>query len=206
VQISEEELIRRAQRGDSDAFCLLANNYQRRVFSLALHYCRHRQDAEDLTQEVWLKAYRAINSFRGESRFYTWLRQIMINTFLNYKRATMITAGGEAAFVNIDFIDDGEQMSKLIIDRRENIEESLDKKILLAAVSQALGELTAQERFIFLLKHREGMTYDEIASALNCTAGTVKKSLFRAILKLRQHLGVKADAENLAPFATGELC
>ena len=80
---SETELIRLAQSGDSDAFCRLARRYERRIYSLALYYCRSTHDAEDLSQEAWLKAYRNIQSFRGEASFYTWLRQITINAFLN---------------------------------------------------------------------------------------------------------------------------
>ena len=84
---SEEELIRQAQRAESDAFCALAARYERRIHSLAFHYCRASEDAEDLSQEVWLRAYQAIGTFRGESSFYTWLRRITINCFLNHRRA-----------------------------------------------------------------------------------------------------------------------
>ena len=83
---SESDLVRHAQAGDTEAFCTLARAYERRLFVLALHYCRDCHDAEDLSQEVWLKAFRALKSFRGESSFYTWLRHIMINTFLNHRR------------------------------------------------------------------------------------------------------------------------
>ena len=87
-----------------------------------------------------------------------------------------------------------------------SVEESMNDKILVEKVMQALGELTAQQRLIFLLKHREGMTYDEIAASLGCSAGTVKKSLFRAVSKLRERLGISAEADSYAPFVTGEGC
>lgn len=87
-----------------------------------------------------------------------------------------------------------------------SVEESLNDKILVEKVMRALGELTSQQRLIFLLKHREGMTYDEIATSLGCSAGTVKKSLFRAVLKLRERLGISAEADSYAPFVTGEGC
>ena len=80
---SEEELIKRAQAGEANAFCLLAEAYERRIYSLAFHYTRERQDAEDLSQEVWLKAYAALATFRYESTFYTWLRKITINCFIS---------------------------------------------------------------------------------------------------------------------------
>jgi RNA polymerase sigma-70 factor (ECF subfamily) len=202
---SETELIRLAQAGDSEAFCRIARHYERRIYSLALHYCRSSHDAEDLSQEAWLKAYRSIKSFRGESSFYTWLRQITINTFLNYKRRTKML---DKQIVSSDRegSDSLEELSGLERGRALSVEESINNKILVEKVVQALGELTPQQRLIFLLKHREGMTYDEIAAAIGCSTGTVKKSLFRAVLKLRERLGISVEAGSYAPFATGEGC
>ncbi|HJQ68882.1 MAG TPA: sigma-70 family RNA polymerase sigma factor [Blastocatellia bacterium] len=193
---SENELIRLAQLGDGEAFCQLARRYERRIFSLALHYCRSAHDAEDLSQEAWLKAYRSLQSFRGESSFYTWVRQITINTFLNHKRRTKM--------LDKEIITTDEEA--LESRHARGVEESLNDKILVEKVMQALGELTSQQRLIFLLKHREGMTYDEIAASLGCSAGTVKKSLFRAVLKLRERLGISVEADSYAPFVTGEGC
>ena len=193
---SENELIRLAQSGDGEAFCQLARRYERRIFSLALHYCRSAHDAEDLSQEAWLKAYRNIQSFRGESSFYTWVRQITINTFLNYKR--------RAKMLDEEVITtDPEGLESR---HSRSVEERLNDKILVEKVMRALGELTSQQRLIFLLKHREGMTYDEIARSLGCSAGTVKKSLFRAVLKLRERLGISDEADSYAPLVTGEGC
>jgi RNA polymerase sigma factor (sigma-70 family) len=84
---NESELISQAREGDTDAFCRLAERYQRRIYALAAHYCQDAHDAEDLSQEVWLRAYKAIHGFRAESSFYTWLRQITINCFLNDRRS-----------------------------------------------------------------------------------------------------------------------
>ena len=99
---SENELIRRAQGGDVEAFCRLARDYERRVYALALHFCRRPEDAEDLSQEVWLKAYRSVGSFRAQSSFYTWLRQITVNTFLNHKRAMTYTLDSEKTTVKME--------------------------------------------------------------------------------------------------------
>ena len=202
---SEIELIRLAQSGDSDAFCDLARRYERRIYSLALYYCRSSHDAEDLSQEAWLKAYRHIQSFRGESSFYTWLRQITINTFLNYKRRTrmldkeIITTEAEGHYLV-------EQVSGLDASRAINVEEGINNKLLAEKVMQALGELTSRQRLTFLLKYREEMTYDEIADALGCSAGTVKKTLFRVVLKLRERIGINIEAASYAPTATPEGC
>src|SRR5918912_210738 len=83
----EPELIARARGGDREAFCALAALYERRIYTLARYYCRNAHDAEDLAQEVWLRAFRALADFRGEASFYTWLRRITVHTFLNYARA-----------------------------------------------------------------------------------------------------------------------
>src|SRR6185369_12988004 len=87
VSESDSDLVRRAQAEDIDAFCLLAERYARRIHLLASHYCRNPQDAEDLSQEVWLKAYQALQTFRFDSSFFTCLRRITINAFLNHRRS-----------------------------------------------------------------------------------------------------------------------
>src|SRR5882762_7529306 len=110
LSISEDDLIRRAQSADMDAFCLLAQKFERRIYSLALHYCHNHQDAEDLSQEVWLKTYQALNTFKGESSFYTWLRKITINCFLNHQRARSFRWRGETTavqFLGTDLIEAG---------------------------------------------------------------------------------------------------
>jgi RNA polymerase sigma-70 factor, ECF subfamily len=176
---SEDELIQRAQHGDRDAFCTLARVYQRRVYALALQFTRNAVDAEDLSQEVWLKAYRALDGFRGEASFYTWLRQIAIHTLLNQQR-THFWGLGKRGRVSLDDIE-----------LPHTIERDLHDQLLVEQVLHALDELTPRERLIFLLKHREGMTYDEIASSCGVSVGTIKKALFRTVTKLREQLGIK---------------
>lgn len=195
---SENELIRRAQGGDLEAFCLLAREYERRVYALALHYCRRPEDAEDLSQEVWLKAFKALASFRFESSFYTWLRRIMVNSFLNHRRSTMMTRENEKTVVRLDSLEDLTEEPALTAAHGET-ENGFHKKILAERVLSALGELTEQQRFIFLLKHREGMTCQEIADVSGCSVGSVKKSLFRSLEKLRASFGIGADEQVAQP-------
>lgn len=208
---SESELIESARWGDAEAFCVLARGYERRIFSLAFHYTRDPHDAEDLSQEVWIKAYKGLKGFRGDSSFYTWLRQITINSFLNYKRGGWLrrTGGHGSSAVEMSF-DDQEALdyanSLAIRNRASDLEDEIQRKMLVERVVQALGELTAQQRLIFLLKHHEGMTYEEISRDLGCSVGTIKKSLFRAVLKLRQHLGVTLQQVELVECAAGENC
>src|SRR6186997_354686 len=97
----DTDLIKRAQAADIDAFCRLAERYARRIYLLASHYCRNAQDAEDLSQEVWLKAYQAVRTFRSDSSFYTWLRRITINTFLNHRRSSFFRSHGQTMAVQL---------------------------------------------------------------------------------------------------------
>lgn len=202
--IQEDKLIERAQEGDQEAFCLLARSYQRRIYALALHYTRDPHEAEDLSQEVWLKAYRAIGGFRGEAGFYTWLRRITVNTFLNHQREmkTMYSSGKKA--FRLGELVSLEELGLTPAEPRQAPEERLQQQMMVEKVMEGLSELTAQQRLIFLLKHREGMTYDEIARACAVSTGTVKKALFRAINRLREYLGVKFSATEDVSYAARE--
>ena len=183
---SDTELIKRAQAQDLDAFCLLAERYARRIHLLASHYCQNTQDAEDLSQEVWLKAYQAVQTFRFDSSFYTWLRRITINTFLNHRRSNFFQRRGHTTVVQllqIDSDDSGE-----LVGSSSASPENIYNKLLFENVVNALAELTPSQRLAFLLRHYEGMSYDEIANAMNCSTGTAKKGVWRAIAKLRARL------------------
>lgn len=192
VTDTEAELIKRAQSADTEAFCQLAARYERRIYLLALHYCHHPQDAEDLSQEVWLKAYQALGTFRSESGFYTWLRRITINCFLNHRRARRYRWRGETTDVTLSGLDAMEGAENLA--PASNSEMNLHNRILAEKVLRALSELTPSQRLIFLLKHHEGMTYQEISREVGCSTGTAKKSVSRAIAKLRQHLNVDVQS------------
>jgi RNA polymerase sigma-70 factor (ECF subfamily) len=179
VTDSETDLIRRAQTHDSDAFCLLAERHSRRIYLLAFHYCHNAQDAEDLSQEVWLKAYQALPGFRSDSSFYTWLRRITINTFLNHQRSSPSKPDGQTTLGT-----DAEVAAVF------SSEHTIYNNVLFETVLNALAELTPSQRLIFLLRHYEGMSYEEIANAMNCSKGTAKKSVWRVLGKLRERLNV----------------
>ncbi len=196
--IQENELIELAQKGDHEAFCSLARSYQRRIYALALHYTRDPHEAEDLSQEVWLKAYKAIGGFRGEAGFYTWLRRITVNTFLNHERGMKaMYSSGKKAF-RLGELVSLDELGLTPAEPRHAPEERLQQQMMVEKVMEGLGELSAQQRLIFLLKHREGMTYEEIARACAVSTGTVKKALFRAVDRLRDYLGVKPSTGALA--------
>ena len=196
---SELNLIKRAQSADTEAFCELASRYERRIYSLALHYSDDPQDAEDLSQEVWLKAYQAIGQFRHESTFYTWIRRITINCFLNRQRTTFFRGRGMTGQLNE--IHDHKQQPAILL---PNVESTLNNRILFANVMRALAQLTPRQRLIFLLKHHEGMTYEEVAAAVGCSTGTAKKAVARALVKLREELSVDVQASECVPCAAGQ--
>ena len=173
---SETDLIKRAQAQDTDAFCLLAQRYARRIYLLAFHYCQSAQDAEDLSQEVWLKAYQALATFRADSSFYTWLRRITINSFLNHQRTNSIRIAEPET--NFDVGSD----------------ETVYSNALFRDVMEALAVLSTSQRLMFLLRHYEGMSYEEIGNAMGCSPGTAKKSVWRALGKLRAKFEVGDDA------------
>ncbi len=197
----ENELIKRAQAGDQEAFCLLARLYERRMYALALHFTRHPQDAEDLSQEVWLKAWRAIGTFRHEAGFYTWLRQIAINSLLNERRGKALRWNPEKKAMRLGELVSLDELGLSLAEPSHQPEESLHQRLMADQVLQALGELKPKERLIFLLKHREGMTYEEIAAACGASAGTIKKALFRTVTKLREGLGVRTEPADHARVA-----
>jgi RNA polymerase sigma-70 factor (ECF subfamily) len=200
----EQELIARAQAGDREAFCLLAEGYERRIYALALHFTRHPQDAEDLSQEVWLKAYRAISTFRGEAGFYTWLRRIAVNTLLNERRGKALKWDADKKAIRMGELVSLDELGLTIAEPAQAVEDALHQKLMADQVMQALNDLRPRERMIFLLKHREGMTYEEISRACNTSVGTIRKALFRTVSKLRQHLGIASEAAEIAPVVVGE--
>jgi RNA polymerase sigma-70 factor (ECF subfamily) len=189
---SDTELIKRAQAQDLDAFCLLAERYARRIHLLASHYCQNTQDAEDLSQEVWLKAYQAVQTFRFDSSFYTWLRRITINTFLNHRRSNFFRWRGNTTVVQLLQFDSNDS-GELVVSSSAS-PENIYNKLLFENVVNALAELTPSQRLAFLLRHYEGMSYDEIANAMNCSTGTAKKGVWRAITKLRARLSPDSTA------------
>jgi RNA polymerase sigma-70 factor (ECF subfamily) len=184
---NENELIKRAQNGDTASFCRLAEAYERRIYSLAFHYCRERQDAEDLSQEAWLKAYAALASYRHESSFYTWLRKITINCFLNHQRSSFFRSQRQ----NSEFVS--EATGDTEAHPASEFEATLQNRLVVEKVMQALADVTPKQRLMFLLKHHEGMTYEEIAKEFDCSLGTVKKSVSRTVTKLRDKLKVNEE-------------
>ena len=170
-------LVERAQHGDKHAFELLVSKYQRRLSRLLSRFIRDAGEVEDVAQEAFIKAYRALPSFRGESAFYTWLYRIGINTAKNY-----LVAMGRRAPTATEFdseeaegFEDGEQLRD--INTPENVMMS---KQIATTVNQTMERLPEELRTAITLREIEGLSYEEIATIMNCPIGTVRSRIFRA--------------------------
>ncbi|HQS57500.1 MAG: RNA polymerase sigma factor RpoE [Gallionellales bacterium 35-53-114] len=190
----DQQLVERAQRGDKHAFELLVSKYQRRLGRLISRFVRDSAEAEDVTQEAFIKAYRALPSFRGDSAFYTWLYRIGINTAKNYlvslgRRAptsTQFDAEESEDFEGSDLLHD--------VNTPENI---LMSKEVVGVVNATLLKLPEDLRTALTLREIEGLSYEEIAEIMSCPIGTVRSRIFRAretiATNLRPLLGTSID-------------
>ena len=182
----EADLIERAQRGEAEAFCGLASQHHRSLYILALKYSGNHHDAEDLMQDVMLNAYRAIHQFKGMSSFRTWLAKIMVNSFLNQKRKSDPLAPTKRP----DPIEEDFEPAFYTKNPGRHAERSVHDGLVMQQILQLLGAVPERQRLMFLMKHQEGMTCEEIAETMGTSVGTVKKTLFRVVDRLRQHFAL----------------
>ncbi len=190
----DHQLVERAQRGDKHAFELLVIKYQRKLARLLSRFIRDPGEVEDVTQEAFIKAYRALPTFRGESAFYTWLYRIGVNTAKNYlvamrRRApTMTEVNNEEA----EDIEEGQQLKDM-----NTPENELMSRQVAETVNLTLQELPEELRTAITLREIEGLSYEEIAQVMNCPIGTVRSRIFRAreaiAERLRPQLGTSKD-------------
>jgi RNA polymerase sigma-70 factor (ECF subfamily) len=184
----DDDLIREAQRGDRTAFDSLVRRYDQSVLRLALHMLGNEQDAQDVHQEAFLKAYRHIGNFRFECSFYTWLYRIVTNLCLDQLRRRKSRREDPATVID----SRGDEMDLLsnISDTRAmaNPARELDRKRMGECINQALDKLTPRERTVFELKHYQGLKLRTIGEMLSTTEETAKNTLFRATRKLRANL------------------
>lgn len=184
----EMDLIREAQAGNRAAFDALVRQYEHQVLRLALHLTGSEQDAEDIYQDAFLKAFRYIGNFRFECSFYTWIYRIVTNLCLDQLRRRKTRREDHAVVVDRS----GEEIDLLssVSDDRSfsNPARELDRKVLGERIQEALGKLTPRERMVFELKHYQGLRLRTIGDMLNTTEETAKNTLFRATKKLRAQL------------------
>jgi RNA polymerase sigma-70 factor (ECF subfamily) len=173
----DRQLVARAQRGDKQAFSLLVEKYQRKLARLLSRFIRDPAEVEDVTQEAFIKAYRALPAFRGDSAFYTWLYRIGINTAKNYlmaigRRAPTST---EVEAEEAEGFEEGEQLRDI------NTPESvLLSKEIAETVNATIEKLPEELRKAIQMREIEGMSYEDIAQAMDCPIGTVRSRIFRA--------------------------
>ena len=190
----DQQLVERAQRGDKHAFELLVLKYQRRLGRLISRFVRDSAEAEDVTQEAFIKAYRALPAFRGDSAFYTWLYRIGINTAKNY----LITLGRRAPTSTLFDSEESEgfEGADLLQDMNTPENELMSKEVA-GVVNATLLKLPEDLRTALTLREIEGLSYEEIAETMNCPIGTVRSRIFRAretiATNLRPLLGTSID-------------
>jgi RNA polymerase sigma-70 factor, ECF subfamily len=190
----DQELVRRAQAGEKRAFELLVIKYQRKLARLLGRLVRDQAEVEDVTQEAFIKAYRALPSFRGDSAFYTWLYRIGINTAKNYLVANSRRPPTSTNYASEDAegFDDADQLRDV-----STPENELASKQIAETVNATLAELPEELRTAITLREIEGLSYEEIAEMMNCPIGTVRSRIFRAreaiAEKLRPQLDIGID-------------
>jgi len=172
----DQALVERVQQGDKKAFDILVLKYQHRIIKLVARFVRNGDEVQDVAQESFIKAYRALKNFRGDSAFYTWLYRIAINTAKNY----LVSASRRATTSAVD-VEDAEQY-----DSGDWLREyATPEKELLAAeikqvINKAIAELPADLKEAVTLREMEGLSYEEIADVMDCPIGTVRSRIFRA--------------------------
>ena len=172
----DQQLVERVQRGDKTAFDLLVRKYQFRLAKLVSRYVSDRAEVEDVTQEAFIKAYRALKGFRGESAFYTWLYRIAINTAKNY----LVSMGRRPPRSDID-AEEAEGLTNGTELREINTpESSMLRDEIAETVRKTIETLPEDLRTAITLREFDGLSYDEIASIMDCPIGTVRSRIFRA--------------------------
>jgi RNA polymerase sigma-70 factor (ECF subfamily) len=185
--MEENRLIERSKQGDEEAFGVLVNKYKIKVFNLAYSFTRNRENADDLAQEVFIKVFYALEKFKFQSRFGTWLYRIAVNHFKDYLRKH-----AKERHISIDALGREPSLSDDEIKKKEKAQESTDRKKILYKAMQSLPE---KHQVILTLRDIQGHSYEEIAGILKLSAGTVDSRLHRARKILRK---------KIAPFLSQE--
>lgn len=192
----EYELVRRVQSGDPSAFRDFVQRYQRDVYGLAYDLCGNHHDAEDLSQEVFIKAHRALGSFRADAKPGSWLYRITMNTFLDSRRRKPVQLVSLHAPRDAESGDDHPIDMPAPTAGPDRVTHSAQVR---DDIERALGALSAQERTVFVMRHYQDMPIRDISTSLSIAEGTVKSMLFRSIRKLRDRLShYRNEAGDLA--------
>ena len=191
----EAAIVRKVLDGDANAFETLVLEYEKNVYNIALRMTGNSEDAADMTQEAFIKAYNSLQAFRGDSKFSVWLYRIVSNVCLDFLRSK-----NRRPTVSLSVEDDdGEDTQLDVADESQSPELLLDRKLTRESVRRGLDSLPPDYRQILLLREVQGLSYDEIAQALGLEVGTVKSRIFRARKRLCTFL---IDDGNISDFSS----
>ena len=172
----DQALVERVQKGDKQAFDVLVLKYQNKIIQLIYRYVHDPDEAQDVAQEAFIKAYKALGRFRGDSAFYTWLYRIAINTAKNY----LVASSRRPPKSDIDAQDAEQYEGAVGLKEYATPERMLLRDEIQTSIAQAIDELPDELRTAITLRELEGLSYEEIAQTMDCPIGTVRSRIFRA--------------------------
>ncbi len=173
---TDQELVERVKRGDKTAFDLLVLKYQQRIVNLVSRFVRNQSDAQDVTQEAFIKAYRALPNFRGESAFYTWMYRIAVNTAKNHLAVqSRRPVAAEQDITEIEQIEGNTALKDYATPEHMLLRDEIQETVI-----KAIESLPADLKMAITLREFEGLSYEDIATAMDCPIGTVRSRIFRA--------------------------
>lgn len=189
--VTDQQLVARVQAGDNRAFDLLVRKYQHRILGLVSRYVHDADEVQDVAQEAFIKAYRALPGFRGESAFYTWIYRIAINTAKNHLVArSRRPPGSDMELEDAEYLDGGAALREL-----ETPESALFGEELKSVVEQAIAALPEDLRTAVTLREFDGLSYEDIADVMSCPVGTVRSRIFRAREAIDQRVRAQLRGE-----------
>ena len=183
MTLTDEELVTRAKAGDLDSFNQLVSRWERPIYALAYRTLGREEDARDVVQEAFLRAYRGLKGFKGEAKFSSWLYRITLNLCRDWSRRER-----RAPIVQVPEGTDPVELADERVQTTESVEDLVARREMSAAVAKAMAELPDEQRTAILLKEYHGLTFQEIASMLDCPLSTVKTRLYQGLTVLRKHL------------------
>jgi RNA polymerase sigma-70 factor (ECF subfamily) len=190
---TDEELVARSKTGDTESFNQLVRRWERPIFALAYRTLGREEDARDVTQETFLRAFRALAGFKGDAKFSSWLYRIALNLCRDWIRKER-----RAPLVEVP---EGVELEQLAVERREtpSVEDLAARAELSRGVAAAMKHLPAEQRTAIILKEYHGLTFQEIADLMNCPLSTAKTRVYQGLTLLRRHLAEQSPFEPPAP-------